>query len=67
MTVGAHITIARGWPNTAAAMREPPTFAYDARELGAPIAAAPSGRRIAVVPCSMRSLAAIATATAMTC
>jgi len=62
MTGGARITIAHELGSGAAdAMREAASFAYEAQELGAPLASGSFGAdAMAVVPCSMRSLAAIA-------
>ncbi len=62
ITAGARITIAHELgPNAADAMREAASFAYEAQELGAPLASGSFGAdAMAVVPCSMRSLAAIA-------
>jgi flavin prenyltransferase len=62
LTGGAHITAAHELgPSGVAAMRGAASFAYEAQELGAPIASGSFGAdAMAVVPCSMRSLAAIA-------
>ena len=62
LTGGAHITAAHELgPSGASAMREAASFAYEAQELGAPVASGSFGAdAMAVVPCSMRSLAAIA-------
>lgn len=62
LTAGAHITIAHELgPAGVGAMKAAASFAYEAQELGAPIASGSFGAdAMAVVPCSMRSLAAIA-------
>ncbi len=62
LTGGALITIAHELgPSGVAAMREAASFTYQAQDLGAPIASGSYGAdAMAVVPCSMRSLAAIA-------
>ncbi len=62
LTPGALITVAHELgPSGLAAMQEAASFAYQAQDLGAPIASGSYGAdAMAVVPCSMRSLAAIA-------
>ncbi len=62
ITSAALVTIAHELGEAGfAAMREDAAFTYDANDLGAPIASGSFGAQaMAVVPCSMRSLAAMA-------
>jgi flavin prenyltransferase len=62
LTAGALIAIAHELgPSGVSLMKEAASFAYEAQELGAPIASGSFGANaMAVVPCSMRSIAAIA-------